>query len=249
MSENRIDIELIDDFLDGKLTGEDLFSFNKRKDEDEDFKVLFNEISLIRAATIAKSREDLLIKLKNVERDLEIDFDHKKISKIPIYFLKHWQRYAAIIVIVAASAFILFQLLSVSDKSQIIDKYLVQYAELKAPNSRGYDSDQIAIEEALESFMDGKYKRTIEQLKKVDPDNNFAALLNGISYLHIDKYDEAIPYLFTVAQSDEKFSDSGKFYLALGLYGIGEDNQAVYWLKLISTDSVLPVQEVLKDFE
>ena len=249
MSNKGNDIDLIDNYLEGNITEEDISLFNNRVAEDKDFKMLLDQISMIRGGVISKSREDILHRIREIEKEIIEDpaiTNDNKIVRLPH---TQWFRYAAAVFIIVVGGYILFTLFGDYKSSALFDKYYAPYAELKIPASRGGNPDQMAVQMALDSYHNNNYKQVHELIGNIDSANVEASLLKGLSYLDQENFAGAIPYLQIVAKSNTQFNDSGKYYLALALLGIGENNQAIEWLESIDSKDNFPVDKLLEDLK
>ena len=248
MSGKEQDIEMIDEFLDGKLSDTQLEAFNVRVAEDENFRQLVQEMKIIQRAVISKSREDLLEKIKAVDQEEKADSNSTESGKLIKMNARVWYRVAAIISFVAIAGYAMFQILDTNDLN-LYDKYYSHYSDLSIPASRSGDPEQTAIQFALESYMENDFNSIHELLQDVDAANVEAALLRGLAYLGQENFEQAILYLEIVANSETQFTASGRYYLALSFIGIGEMNQALNWLESIRSSSMFPVEKLIQELK
>ncbi len=231
----------IDDFFAGRLSGEELASFEKNLKEDTDFasKVKMHKL-IIRG--IREFEEDNVLKLIMQTADAELE----NISPPQISDRKLYLYSAAAIAIILTGIYFLFIFESQSQK--LFKKYFTLY-----PNQISL-SRSIEIPEEFSHFSEKEYEMILNAMRYYDKGdyNKTCNILENLTlstskdpkvlfYLAISQMEEgkinmAIQNLkYLSEQPKHDFQPDAKWYLALAYLHEGQNNDASIILKQLST--------------
>ena len=218
---NFSDLELLDKYLDGELDNTEKRDLERRMQEDPGLK---NELEILRISRDAVRTKALRERVKKLHQTLipEIHADETKV--VPIgrknRFFKVVTGVAASVIIIIAS-FVVYQYSTVS-----ADKlYAQQFLSYELPVTRS-DADGITTIDSL--YLSGSYAKVIEYFNALNQKGVRDYFLTAMSYLHIEKFDEAIALFQHIvdknnsAAGERYFEQETDFYLSLAYLKTGD---------------------------
>lgn len=218
---NYKDLELLDRYLDGELDTAEQRDLERRISEDQRLK---NDLEILRISRDAIRTKALKEKVKKLHQTLVPEIRADKTKVIPISkknkYIKLALGVAASIIIVAGS-FIVYQYSNVS-----ADKlYAQQFLSYELPVTRSNGDEMTKIDSL---YLSGSYGKVIEYFNSLTQRNIRDYFLTAMSYLHIDKFKEAIDLFQHIVdknnapEGEKFFEQETDFYLSLAYLKVGE---------------------------
>lgn len=215
------DLELLDKYLDGELDNVEKRDLERRIQEDPRLK---NELEILRISRDAFRTKALRERVKKLHQTLipEIQADDTKV--VPMdrknRVFKVAMSVAASVIIVIAS-FIVYQYSTVS-----ADKlYAQQFLSYELPVTRS-NADEITTIDSL--YLSGSYAQVIEYFNSLSQKGVRDYFLTAMSYLHIEKFNEAIGLFQYIVDKNNNtagekyFEQETDFYLSLAYLKTGD---------------------------
>jgi tetratricopeptide (TPR) repeat protein len=206
------EIEYIEAYFSGALSGEDAQIFDQRISEDKDFA---EAVAFYLAAGQAIREEARTEKKAEFRRLYEQYVSGSVPAQRP---LRH--RYALITGIaasVAAVAIGLFFLLRPASPSQLADGYIRDhFSTLGVTMTDKEDS----LQKGIRLYNDGRISEALTQFETIyhtDPSKYQAAEYAGIVSLRMQEYDKALEYFRALAADTGLYANPGRFYEAITL--------------------------------
>lgn len=215
MKDEEKDIELIESFLKGTLTGTALQEFELRRTSDPSFASDVNDYLLIMKEVKVSGQRAFIDKVREWED--EVASKEKETRVIPMRRLLSVA--ATVLLIAAAGGYIVFKSLPVGN-AELFDQYFEPYEDVISQRS----GDQGPLQMGMNFYNDGNYPEAVKYLEEALK-NNYGNLsvqcYLGISYLADDKTQRAENIFKSLIQTEP------------GLYReIAEWNLALLYLKL-----------------
>ncbi|HMJ70795.1 MAG TPA: hypothetical protein VK508_17960 [Cyclobacteriaceae bacterium] len=229
MKEEGDDIELIDLFLEGKLSASEAGVVRKRIEEDKEFADLYQDLKYVIESTKVAGREDLLGYLKAAEPK-----DEQKSNNIVWYWISG---VAATIAIVLSLFFFIGKGPSANPNEDLVASYFSPYPNVIVPVVRGEREDSTARAKAFRDYELGNYESALRELTNIDtstPDDQFYM---GVCALALKDYPAAVSHLKKY-EGGESFATQTRWYLALAYLGTGNvDMSRKYLSELARMDN------------
>ena len=201
------DIELIDKYLSGELSGSSLAEFEQRLNSDTQFTEEVRFIKDLKVSAKQVGRRELKDKLQSIARTVTIESENKRFSLLRKKTLIYYSIAASIVIIIGVSAIFYFQ----SDKS------LEQLAEDNNKDTLLIDDSIISKKAEIETLLADKNIKTVNK-------NIYFIDNNGFGYYEIDKRAARIIKLGII--ENEKYANN--YFLTdtiLFLFGDFEDDK------------------------
>jgi tetratricopeptide (TPR) repeat protein len=228
----------IERYNDGEMSQAERNWFQKELESNEKLR---HEVELRkRTDEVLKNQNIIMLrnKLSEIERKRETSVPASKTnSKKGLYIT-----YAAIftgLILIGSIIFIPDRSLS---NDEIIDQYFLEYEPSTSTRSAEIQADDGTLELslAIEFYNARDFKNAAIQFNKVlesDPQDMESVLLSGLSNYYNEKYPEA-KHSFNkiIADNDNFFIESAKYYLALCYIKTGEKEKAIQQLEIIKKD-------------
>lgn len=231
-----IDYEIINDYISGKLTGEDLLAFEKEMQTNAE---LATEVALYKTIETSLSNQ--------IKNKAETDKLKAKLSSLnKTYFVKQPAKIIsfktiAFAVSAVAAALILFFALR-NTESENADTLYANEIKNIAPiggNLRGIDiDDEIAKAKAL--YNEKNYIAALPKLKIIVEKNVAETELTmalGVCYLQTNKLDSALQIFSGIAAGKTVYSTNALMYKALVFYKQNNVDSCKATLMLIPSDA------------
>ena len=193
MGEN-INIEEIEQYLDGLLEGDALLEFQQRLQEDKNLAARVRLMQRLDNTLL----DEKAIEVQNVVQVLGGEFfkselPHKKkvgIQRLPFY--RRLMAVAAVFLLLIALSFVLWRQANIGQLSNQ-ELYTAYYAPYKAGQvSRGEDDFNDLYDQAIQEYNGKNYKKAISLFKEglvVRPGDVFAVYTLGHAYLNLSPPD------------------------------------------------------------
>lgn len=225
MKENIHDMELIEKFLDGKMTMEEQVLFEKKKTQNEEFKTLLTDMDMllegVKRSAAKTSKEEKLERLKFFGEIMDMEahaidedkFDEKKI--IPLY-RKPWLLAAAASVALLITVGIVWMQGRPPQHERLYAAYFQPFDSPGSGLTRG-SSDENIKTKAYDAYDNGRYADAIplfnEVLKQVD--DPISHLCMGNAQLEAGQFAEAEHTFNHMLEKHSDLVTQAKWYLAL----------------------------------
>lgn len=217
--------ELINAYLNGKLSPEDQRLFEQLLEEQPDYKTLLEEHRQLKIAVTLEERSKIKDFLK------EIDQEVKEKPK-PKGGLKSWIYSGIAACLIVLAGLFLWTNLSMTPGEKIYKSYYETYPNLIAPTVRGETQANLKSDAFL-AFDNQEFEKAavlFENLQQ-EPDSEYAIFYLGICQLELGRPEKAIP-LFLKVKEDVSNPDkiTATWYAALGYFQLNkleEGTQAV----------------------
>jgi tetratricopeptide (TPR) repeat protein len=233
--EKEEEIELIERYLANELSESEGDAFNRRLVEDKEFSSTFREMHELVEGIKHAGRKNILAKLEEYESKFpEIEVSKTKLINIS----KQWYiGIAASIMVVVASSVLVYKFSSGSDTEGLYKEFYTSYPNIVNPTQRN-DTSTYLINSGFKEYDLGNYEAAVEEFQKVlELSDGDVLLYLGLSYMEIEKYEEAIIYLEKYLQTYTKFEHQTNWYLALALIKINEVDKASSQLQKLTVSN------------
>lgn len=229
MHKNIINIELIEKYLEDKLTGRDLKEFNRRVKEDLSFKILLEEMELVIGGIKRSARSSLQGQLEEIDKQLpEIEIKESK-NRTSVFTINRSKKIKPIIRKVIAVAAMLTSAYFISPVHDIVycnnlyNSNMTVYQDIGNGIHRSGTQIESTKSKAYIAYNNEDYKNAIDLFNKLEVKNSHTLLSMGYSYLAIKDYDsgrkcfkEVINIESLQNNPDSQFLiDNSKWYLAM----------------------------------
>jgi tetratricopeptide (TPR) repeat protein len=198
MEEEEKNIDLIEAFEKGELTGEELADFERRRANDLAFA---NEVAdyLLIMKEIRSSQERIFgDTLKKWEKEIDQNREEKKV--IPMRQILSIA--ATLLIIAIAAGYAILQFYSAKDNTELFTMYFHPYEDVISQRS----AEQGFLQQGMNSYNQKKYTEAIsyfEKHLKENPGETSVECYLGISYLADGKISEAKDLFELVKRNDE----------------------------------------------
>ncbi len=244
MQEELENIELIEQYVEGKMSSEDISFFEARLLKDDKLR---NELELyqkISSGLKTDSSDSLRKKLKEIDREL----DKKKATVLPIKKnepKKYYSLAAIILLFIISASYLLF--FRNSD-----DKLIAQYDEQDAglPVLMSTDAD-VALSNAMNAYKLGQLDSSlalINELLKNNPSSDTLNYYDAVISEQLKKYDQAIiNYQVVLSTKNSAFNFKSAFHLGITYWKNKDLFDAKRIFSIIASDSGNPYQKKAED--
>lgn len=207
MAEEKIDIEVVKKYLSGELTTDERSFLDKRLQEDT---VLKKEFGLYKTMVIAMEEHyDEALKETLKKEDINKTKKNRSIF-VPLMV-------AASVVTILIVSYAFFKYSKVTSPQELYSEYYKPYYNVIDDYKRGSDLTTSETE-AFKLYEQKEYESAIKAFENGlsgNPENTPLLFYGGLSYLAVEKPDEAITMLMPVASSNHNLKEAAEWYLAL----------------------------------
>ncbi|MFD2725452.1 tetratricopeptide repeat protein [Hyunsoonleella rubra] len=237
-------LEIIESYLDGTMTTQELKDFNRLLELDEDFRTQVEDVKTMLYGIEAQSlKEDL----DEFHKDVSITETEKNITSGKVRFLNYSKLAAAAAIVVAVGSIWFF---SGNPNQSIYSKYYSPDPGLATTMSSSETDFEFL--DAMVNYKHGDYDLAIKKwgaLSEKEPENDTLNYFIGSAYLANKNEAEAIPFLERAVEAEDDFVFLNDAYFYLGLAYIKEGNVelAKKYLTLSETDSAKIILSELTD--
>jgi tetratricopeptide (TPR) repeat protein len=204
-------LDLIDNYFTGKLSGEEAALFEKKIAEDPAFaeEVAFycDAISMLKNEVTAEKKK----------RFREIYHENKPSRPAPVMRMTRIIKYAAAAAVIATIAIGAYFYMQPPSVQKLTDDYIKTHFQMM-PIPMGNVEDSL-LHNAKQLFNNNKLEEALLQFEKIVaayPDASEPKRLAGIVSMRLKDYDKAIGY-FSQLENLQLYSNPGKLYHALAL--------------------------------
>lgn len=202
------ELELIDRYLSGELTGDELQAFRNRMENEPDFRDKIREIQLTQLAIGESALEE---NLHTFHSTLTNEYLHKK-NRLKLF--RPWAIAASIILAVTVGWW--FFSTKYNKTSQL---YATYYEPDPGLMTTMGSPTNYEFEKAMVEYKNGEYQKAIKawhQQLMAKPDNDTLIYFLGVAYQAIGTTDSARVYLSSIVEKTEsRFYKDANWYLGL----------------------------------
>lgn len=240
------DYILFEDYISGKLSKDEVLSFESRLKSDSEFEKSFNtykELSGFLEHEFGNEEESTSFK-DNLKSISDSYFEDKTTSKKVIKF--NFYKYA-----VAASVALLIGFFIYNQFNNPTYNDFMTYDEVSLTVRGSQDDIKTKAEEAFNKKNFSEAETYFTQLLEQDNSNKEIQLYKGITLLEQDKFDEADALFGKLSQDTSAFKNKATWYLALSKLKQKEFDECMTILKTIpeDADDYKQAQKLLKKLD
>jgi tetratricopeptide (TPR) repeat protein len=242
MNKNYTTTELLIQFIDGELEGEQRDAVKKSIEEDDSIREEFERLQLPKDAV---KRYGLKIKIGHIHQEMMDELKEGNTSKTGIVrmMVKYTLRIAAIAILVTGS-FSLYQYFTTSPE-KLFDE---SFTAFPLHANRGVSTS--TVEDAYKKEDMKKVIQLFDLLKDPTPEDYFLA---GNAFLSTHQPAKAIAAFEALQQknkinNEHFFEEDAEYYLSLGYLANNETEKAIPILEKINKDSSHPYHKKVTDW-
>jgi len=268
MNEHTTDIELIEKFLNGKMTVEEKVLFDDRQAKDEAFKALLSDMDmLIEGITVSAARTSKEEKLERLKFFNEIvDMEDRLAAEetvaatndqpnreriIPIY-QKPWALATAACLALAVTVSIVWMQQRPPQNERLYATYFQTFDSPGSGLTRGANEENLKTK-AYDAYDNGRYEDAIRLFNQVltQVDDPISHLCLGNSLLAVGRYEEAEHTFDHMVENHVDLVTQARWYLALTYLKEAKMERAKATLWEISTSSTYgeKARKLLKELD
>lgn len=214
--------EIIDQYLNQQLSGDQLDAFEAKLNNDPDFKKEIEMQAFIHRGANKLGQDEMHAKLKKIRAEVlhtpAKKTEEPKAKVVPlgqkkkIRSLLRWGMAAAIALAIGASIYIIANHQTMSTDDLYANYYQPYTEEITV---RG-DNTNASVQEVTQLYKDKKYREALPaflRLLAAEPDNAELQLVVGICQLELDNFDKASQSFSSV--TNPLYKDQAQWYLAM----------------------------------
>lgn len=214
------DFELLESYILGTLPEEEAVVVRRRLSEEPELDALFHDLKILVTAVRHESRESISRELKEIESRVQPASGSRTLWTIGI---------AASVVLLVSLVFYFVDRPVSND--ELFAANFTPYTNIVDPASRGPEDEQAL---AFRYYDEGNYEAAASEFNKLPKTDADIRFYLGNSLLASNQASEAIDHFkFTLQQG--VFQGQSRWYLALCYLKLGDDENAIYYLEIIST--------------
>lgn len=238
MSQDEKDIELIDKYVKGELSGDALAGFEQRLATDITFAEQVEWHEKLVGGIKKQSQKELKDYLQSLEEE-DVSLHIKSEPKIKFFLSDYWKySMAAAVTLLIVSAFI-FNWLRPSPQDLFV-QYYQPYPNVEATIERN-DEATGAYTQAFQLYEDGQYAEAaiaFDQLLERYPQTEALNFYAGLTALELNRSDKAIAYFEKVISNpDHKFYQQAVWYASLAALKNEDTTNAKQYLQQLSGET------------
>ena len=214
----KSEVELIIEYLDGKLEGDELGAFEKKLQSDASFSEEVNTMREIRQAVTTAGKIHLKERLRQMDREVDQGVNIKKIS-----MYKYWIAAAAVLLIILVpAAYMLF--LYESTSQRLFSEHFAAYANVISRRADANERLQLAMSK-YEAEAYGDALVIFKEMVAIQPDDIPIQFYTGVVYLCLADPENALSHFkIVIRQENNMLIEPATWYLGLA-YLKNEDIQ------------------------
>jgi len=243
MNENSTNTELLIQYLDGELQGEDLEAVIKNLANDRSLREEFENLKLAREAMRSYG---LKIKVGAIHGDMMRELKGNKTPRDKVIKMigQYGIRIAAVLIMLVGISF-LYQYLTTSAEKLFSENYrpYIIHTMRGAPGNSGLS----------EKFKKGNMESVILEFKSLHSPQPEDFILAGIAFLENKQPEKAIETFQTLIQENARlktdyFEDDAEYYLAMSYLNNQEPVKALTLFEKIKADSKNPYSSKVSEW-
>lgn len=226
--------ELIEKYFEHNLTEEEKLLFNKLLVEDSDFKKEFEFYSELKNAVVVSERQKIKKEIQQFENS----------DDTPIFNLKRYLPYAAILLVMLSLWFIFFS--NNSNNTDLYNSYFEAYPNTEVSNTRSDINDKSVIEEAFIAYDLEEYAKANELFNlaiKIST-SDYIQFYKAISLMELEQHKEALN-LFESVNWSEAYKEKSMWFKSLCYVKLNQVKEAKKELTLLTEKGTFKNSEAI----
>ena len=197
--------ELIEKYFENQLTEAEKLEFDKLLAEDADFKQELEFYSELKNAVTVSERQKLKKEIQQFET----------VSNRPVFHLKRYFPYAAVLLVMLTLWFVLFSNNTTSN-TDLYNSYFDAYPNTEISNTRSDINEKTALEEAFIAYDLEEYAKanTLFDLALKISRADYIQFYKAMSLMKLEQHTEALEILQNVNWS-EAYNEKALWYKSL----------------------------------
>ena len=211
-------LEIIERYINGSMTSQELKDFNQLLELDSEFKI---KVEDIKTMLIGIETQSLKEQLDSFHEDLPKNKIKAATNNNKVRFLNLSKITAAAAIVIAIGSIWFF---STPENENLYANYFKPDPGLPTTMSR---TDNFDFYDAMVNYKHGDYKMAIDKwslLQEGKPENDTLNYFLGVAHLANKNVSDAIPFLERSIEAEDDFIFLDEAYLYLGLAYIKEGN-------------------------
>ena len=221
------EFEEIEQYLFKEMPEEQMLSFTKRLDSDEELR---DKVHTVRLIKIGIQEDQLARDLQRFNEGMKRSSSNDTPPKKGVFPLKFLLVAASVLIIAALGIFLFF--FNPGKEERLYTEFYKPDSGLISSMS---SSDQYIFDRAMIDYKTGDYQIAIQSwdsLLKERPENDTLEFFLGSAYLAMDKYEEAITHFKKVAtQANSNFLEDANWYLGLSYLKTNKKDKAILYIE------------------
>ena len=213
MDEELKNIELIEQYCEGKMSAEEILAFENSLLVDDELKEEFELYKKIIKSLNEIKEDSIKAKLNTIDTELDNSKTEEERFVLKMISKKHYAIAASIVILIGMTSYFLF---FSNSKEKLITSYEIEEPGL--PVLMG-NSSTVSFDNAMSEYKLNHLEESLDALKKLQNKSSNNDTLNyfiGIILSKQNKSKEAVPYLEKVAQNkDSSFKQKSMYQLGI----------------------------------
>lgn len=216
----------IEEYLLKEMSEEQLLSFTKRLDSDQELR---DKVHTVRLIKIGIQEDQLARDLQRFNEEMQESSNviAPKRNVIPLKFILIA---ASVFIIATIGIFVFF--FNPGKEERLYSEFYTPDSGLISSMS---SSDEYVFDRAMIDYKTGHYKAAIQSWDSLliqKPGNDTLQYFLGSAYLGMDNYNEAIEYFEKVAsQTNSNFLEDADWYMGLALIKVNKKDKAITFIE------------------
>ncbi|HYG37972.1 MAG TPA: tetratricopeptide repeat protein, partial [Cytophagales bacterium] len=251
MIDEEKDIEIIERYLDEKLSPQELAEFQERLASDEEFEKSFQTYRVLIEGLKNSGRNTLRQKLKKLEASISVEesFDKKRMG-ISLNSIYSYSAAATILLLITFT--FIFIIRYNSSPTELFAENFEPYPNVIAPTTRGEESGKSPQEQAFYLYDSEQYEQAavlFEKILKTEEKDPAVLLYTANAYLATGDQASAIKKLESLIKTESHFLTQGLWFISLAYLANNQPEQAKIYLKKLKDQDVSYSQKAEKILE
>ncbi len=237
MKLTEYDIELINDFYQGRMNQDEQDVFNQRRNQDAEFDTAVDEMILVLEGIRAEARKSLLDDMRKWDSNLEFEQPTPIIRMSTRIFNRYWNY---------ASAAVVFLMLFLRLNLGLGSGYYVAWTSIVFRSTDSVFQQATVSEAGMAYYYDQKYQRALNTFKLQDDSNEHVQFMIGNCYFAQKRYRKALKHLSNTAiQQHPILQDDALWYSSLCQLALGKTQDAYHTLVRLRDSSIKHSKEAI----
>lgn len=213
------DMVLMERYLNGDLSGEELLAFEKQLKEDKTLQQRLKTLGNLKEGIVQAGRKDLHSEIKQwEENELPIA------RTIPIW-KRSWTMGIAAVLVIGITAIMLWP--QSENSNELFKAYFEPYPNVIMPTVRGGEvNEPSTVQKAYRAYDEGNYTEAVQFFENLEVKDDGSLFYLGNSYLAIHETENAIQVLEKLVNEQSQFDEEAKWFLGLAYLKIGDNAMA-----------------------
>lgn len=238
------DMALMEKYLNGDLSGEELRGFEEQLKADKTLQQRLKTLSDLKEGIVQAGRKDLLNEIKQWEEN------EMPIARVIPIWKQSWSVGIAAVLVIGITAILLWPLSE--NNNELFENYFAPYPNVIMPTVRGGEvNDTSTIQKAYRAYDEGNYTEAAQFFESLPVKDAGALFYLGNSYLVIHEPEKAIQVLEKLVNEHHQLNEEAKWYLGLAYLHNHQEDKAIPILNEISNQPAYKVQvsEILNSID